>query len=75
MGCATMRTNIVLDDDLVNEALELTHIRSKRALIHLALQELVQRRKAKDRLDLAGKIQLTEDYDYKRARELRRVSD
>ena len=70
-----MRTNIVLDDDLVNEALELTHMRSKRELIHLALQELVPRRRAKDLLDLAGKIQLTEDYDYKRARELRRVSD
>ena len=61
-------------DDRVDEALALTPVRSKREVIHLALQELVQRRKAKDLLDLAGKIQLTEDYDYKRARGLGRDS-
>ncbi len=70
-----MRTNIVLDDELVAEAFKLTNARTKRELVHLALQELVQRRKAKDLLDLAGKIQLQDGYDHKKAREMHRVPD
>ena len=37
-----MRTNIVLDDLLVREAAEVTGLRSKKALIHRALQVLIQ---------------------------------
>lgn len=40
-----MRTNIVLDETLVKEALRLTNVRSKREVIHLALQELVRLRR------------------------------
>jgi len=40
-----VRTNIVLDETLVKEALRLTHVRSKREVIHLALQELVRLRR------------------------------
>lgn len=37
-----MRTNIVLDEALVKEAIHLTHACSKREVIHLALKELVR---------------------------------
>lgn len=37
-----MRTNIVLDEALVKEAIHLTKSRSKREVIHLALRELVR---------------------------------
>ena len=40
-----MRTNIVLDDDLVEQAFALTGVRTKRELVHLALSELVRQRK------------------------------
>lgn len=40
-----MRTNIVLDETLVKEAIRLTNVRSKREVIHLALQELVRLRR------------------------------
>ncbi len=35
-----MRTNIVLDDDLMEEALAVTGARTKKEVVHLALQEL-----------------------------------
>ena len=43
-----MRTNIVLDDNLINEAIKLTGIHTRRELVNLALKELVQNRKKKD---------------------------
>ena len=45
-----MRTNIVLDDDLVREAMRLTGIRTKRALVEEALRALVHSRNYEDRL-------------------------
>ncbi len=64
-----MRTNIVLDDQLVREAMELTGIKTKKELVNLALNELVKKRKQKDLRDLKGKIVFDESYDYKAARE------
>lgn len=70
-----MRTNIVLDDALVDEAFALTGIHTKRELVHLALKEMVHRRRKKNLLDLAGKVSLRPDYDYKEMRRLRDYSD
>ena len=66
-----MRTNIVLDDDLVREAFSLTGVRTKRELVHLALKDLVRRRRKHDLTDLAGKIRLQDDFDYKAMRRTR----
>jgi Arc/MetJ family transcription regulator len=70
-----MRTNIELDDALVEEAFRLTHLRTKKELIHLALQELIRNRKKRNLMDLSGQIQFAPDYDYKELRENRNVSD
>lgn len=40
-----MRTNIVIDDKLTDEAFALTGLKTKRELIELALQELVRMKK------------------------------
>jgi Arc/MetJ family transcription regulator len=64
-----MRTNVVLDDELIDEAKRLTGIKSKRALIDEALRVLIQTRRRKSLLDLQGKIQFAEGYDYKRLRQ------
>ncbi len=53
-----MRTNVMLDEGLVAEAKRLTGIRTKRELIHQALQLLIATRKRKSLLDLEGKISL-----------------
>ena len=70
-----MRTNIELDDGLIEEAFRLTNVRTKKELIHLALQELIRARKKRNLLDLSGQIQFTPDYDYKALQENRNVSD
>jgi Arc/MetJ family transcription regulator len=66
-----MRTNIVLDDGLVDEALEVTGVRTKKEVVHIALQELVKSRKKKSLTDLAGKIRFRSDFDHKAMRKLR----
>jgi Arc/MetJ family transcription regulator len=63
-----MRTNIVIDDTLVEEALAVSKIRTKRELIDRALREFVARHKRKDLMDLYGSDGMDPNYDYKAAR-------
>lgn len=64
-----MRTNIVLDDALVEEAFRYAGgIHTKRELVEVALREFVQIRKVKDIRELKGKISFSQDYDYKSMR-------
>ncbi len=64
-----MRTNIVLDDILIEEAFKYSSsIRTKKDLIETALKEYVQNRKIKDLRELKGKIQFSDEYDYKKMR-------
>lgn len=67
-----MRTNIVLDEELVREAFALTGARTKKDLIHRALRELVRTHRKKDLLELAGRIQFRRGFDHKALRETRR---
>ena len=48
-----MRTTIILKDDLINKAMELTEIREKTALIHLGLEALIEK-KSRERLIALG---------------------
>jgi Arc/MetJ family transcription regulator len=66
-----MRTNIVLDDELIKEAQVLTGLRTKKDVVHLALTELVRSRRRKDLTELAGRVRLAKDFDHKAMRELR----
>ena len=64
-----MRTNIVLDDELVNEAFTYSRsISTKRELIETALREYVDNRKKKNISELSGKIKFAENYNYKAMR-------
>ena len=63
-----MRTNIVLDDDLVREAQTLSQIQTKRELIDTALREFVANRKRLNIRDLKGSYALSKDYDHKQTR-------
>ena len=64
-----MRTNIILNDELVKEAFKYSRtISTKRELIDIALKEYVDNRKRKDLRELRGKIKFREDYDYKEMR-------
>lgn len=63
-----MRTNIVLDDELIAEAARLSGIRTKKDLVHEALRVFIATKKRKSLLDLAGRIELAPGYDYKALR-------
>jgi Arc/MetJ family transcription regulator len=63
-----MRTNIVIDETLIEEAMALTKLRTKREIVHKALEEYVRVLKKKDLRGLRGKIRLAEGYDYKKLR-------
>lgn len=60
-----MRTNIVLDDDLLAEAARLSGIKTKKDLVHEALRVFIASKKRKSLLDLRGKIEFAPDYDHK----------
>jgi len=64
-----MRTNIVIDDQLLEEAFKYTEVKTKKEIVNLALIEFVQNAKKLSLLDLKGKIQLSDNYDYKKLRE------
>jgi Arc/MetJ family transcription regulator len=67
-----MRTNIELDDDLIERGLTLTGTKTKRQLVHLALEELVRARTRRNMLDLAGEIAFQEGFDHRVLRRRRR---
>ena len=64
-----MRTNIVLDDILIKEAIRLSGAKTKKEAVAIALQEFVANKKRLNLLDLSGKIKFAKDYDYKNLRE------
>jgi Arc/MetJ family transcription regulator len=66
-----MRTNIVLDEGLVQEAFRLTDARTKRELVQMALEELIRVRRKRNLAELAGRIELREDFDHKAMRDVR----
>lgn len=67
-----MRTNIVIDDELFKKAFQYSRAKTKKELIHEALEELITVRQRLDLRDLRGKIKFKEDYDYKKMRKLNR---
>lgn len=63
-----MRTTLDLPEALVDEALALTHIKTKTDLIKVALQNLIQREKIRDLKNYFGKIDLEVDLNALRSR-------
>jgi Arc/MetJ family transcription regulator len=64
-----MRTNIVLDDELVKEAFRHSNAKTKRELVDQALREFVENHKRRDIRELRGKGLIRPDYEYKALRE------
>ena len=63
-----MRTNIVLDDKLIEEAFKYANVKTKRELVDLALREFVEYHKRRNLMDLYGQGGIRKDYDYKSLR-------
>jgi hypothetical protein len=60
-----MATNLSIDPELIERALEVSGERTKKAAVTRALQEFVARRQQKRLLDLMGKLEWDLSYHYK----------
>jgi Arc/MetJ family transcription regulator len=69
-----MRTNVVLDDHLIAKAFKHTKAKTKKELIHEALQELISARQRLDLRDLRGKIVFIDKYNHKKMRRGEKVA-
>lgn len=63
-----MRTNIVLDESLVGEAMRVSGARTKREVVDIALRELVERRHQRALRKLAGSELIDPSYDVRAVR-------
>lgn len=63
-----MATNLALDDGLLNEALQIGGLKTKKDTVTLALKEFIRRRKAQDVIESFGTIEFDPSYDYKAER-------
>jgi hypothetical protein len=63
-----MQTNLAIDNRLLKEAQVIGKHRTKKAVVTEALEEYIRRRKQLEVLDLFGKIDYDDDYDYKKGR-------
>jgi len=68
-----MRTNVVLDDNLMAKAFKHSKAKTKKELIHEALKELISTRQKLDLRNLRGKIVFVDNYDHKKMRRGGRV--
>jgi Arc/MetJ family transcription regulator len=60
---AGMRTNIVIDDRLMADALKLTGIKTKREAVELGLKSLIRQKKQQDIRKFRGKLKWEGDFD------------
>jgi Arc/MetJ family transcription regulator len=63
-----MTTNLALDPKLLDRALKISGQKTKKAAVTLALEEFIAKRAQKNMLDLMGKLEWDESYDYKAER-------
>jgi Arc/MetJ family transcription regulator len=69
MHSKAVRTNILIDSALIEEAMRLADITTKREVVDAALREFVANRKRLDLRDLKGSRLLDPGYDHKRLRQ------
>lgn len=65
---AHMVTNLAIDPDLLDRALQVSGERTKKAAVTKALQEFIARREQRRLLDLMGKLEWDQSFDYKAER-------
>ena len=63
-----MATNLAIDPQLLDKALEVGGERTKKATVNRALREFIARREQERLLELFGKLDWDDRYDYKHER-------
>lgn len=67
-----MATNLALDPDLLERAVQVSGERTKKAAVTRALQEFIARREQRRVADLLGKLEWDSSFDYKAERSRRK---
>ena len=63
-----MRTNIEIDDELLREALRVSGLKTKRAVVEAGLRMLLRLKRQEDILSLVGKVHWEGNLDESRQR-------
>ena len=63
-----MATNLAIDPDLLDRAVEVSGERTKKAAVTKALQEFIARREQKRIVELMGKLEWDDSFNYKAER-------
>lgn len=66
-----MATNLSIDPELLEQALQVSGERTKKATVNRALEEFIARRTQRRLLDLMGKLEWDTHFDYKQERQRR----
>lgn len=66
-----MATNLALDPELIEHALKLSGEKTKKAAVTRALEEFIARRSQKRLIELMGKLEWDDAFDYKAERSRR----
>ncbi len=64
-----MATNLALDNQLIETAVQLGHHKSKKEAVTVALMEYIQHKQQKKITALFGQIDYQDTYDYKKERD------
>ena len=66
-----MATNLALDPDLIERAVKVSGEKTKKAAVTRALEEFITRHTQKRLIELMGKLEWDESFDYKAERSRR----
>ena len=63
-----MATNLAIDPELLDRAVEVSGERTKKAVVTKALREFIARREQKRIVELMGKLEWDDSFDYQAGR-------
>jgi Arc/MetJ family transcription regulator len=66
-----MATNLALDPDLIERAVQMSGEKTKKAAVTRALEEFIARRSQRRLVELMGKLEWDDSFDYKAERSRR----
>jgi hypothetical protein len=67
-----MATNLGIDEKLLDEALKVGGLKTKKDTVNEALRQYIRRQLQQKAIDMFGKFDWDPDYDYKRERQRKR---
>jgi len=70
-----MATNLAIDPELLDHALQVSGVRTKKETVTMALQEFIARREQRSLLELFGTMEWDDSYDHKADRRSRDLGE